>query len=128
MEDADRWRQSDPIDVGGWGPLESPDGKFIYYPKALGGASVWRLPVEGGQAAKVFENLSDLRNLVIVSKGISFPNTVRLGLALQSNFWTSQLITPIASLVLENLSVVAWLCLRMADGSYIPNSIKQAPS
>jgi hypothetical protein len=39
--------------------------------------------VEGGQAAKVFENLSDLRNLVIVSKGISFPNTVRLGLALQ---------------------------------------------
>ena len=28
--------------------------------------------MEGGQAAKVFENLSDLRNLVIVRKGIYF--------------------------------------------------------
>ena len=57
---------------GGYAPLESPDGKFIYYTKDLGGTSVWRLPVEGGQATKVLENLSDLRNLVIVSKGIYF--------------------------------------------------------
>jgi hypothetical protein len=111
---------------GGWGPLESPDGKFIYYPKALGGASVWGLPVEGGQAAKVFENLSDLRN--IVSKGISFPNTVRLGLALQIEFldFATNHTRRVASF--GNLSVVAWICLRMADGSCIPNSIKQAPS
>ena len=57
---------------GGFAPLESPDGKFIYYTKALGDTSVWRLPVEGGQASKLIENLSDLRNLVIVSKGIYF--------------------------------------------------------
>jgi Tol biopolymer transport system component len=57
---------------GGWGPLESPDGKFIYYTKDLGNTSVWRLPVDAGQATKVLENLSDLRNLVIVSKGIYF--------------------------------------------------------
>jgi Tol biopolymer transport system component/DNA-binding winged helix-turn-helix (wHTH) protein len=58
---------------GGWGPLESPDGKFIYYTKALGGTSVWRLAVEGGgQPTKLIENLSDLRNLVIVSRGIYF--------------------------------------------------------
>ena len=57
---------------GGFAPLESADGKFIYYTKGLVDTSVWRLPVEGGQATKVLENLSDLRNLVIVSKGIYF--------------------------------------------------------
>jgi Tol biopolymer transport system component/DNA-binding winged helix-turn-helix (wHTH) protein len=57
---------------GGLAPLESPDGKFIYYTKALFNTSVWRLPVEGGQATKLIENLSDLRNLVIVRKGIYF--------------------------------------------------------
>ena len=57
---------------GGFAPLESPDGKFIYYTKGLFDTSVWRLPVEGGQATKLIENLSDLRNLVIVSKGIYF--------------------------------------------------------
>jgi Tol biopolymer transport system component/DNA-binding winged helix-turn-helix (wHTH) protein len=57
---------------GGFAPLESPDGKFIYYTKALGETSVWRLPVEGGQPTKVLENLSDLRNLVLANKGIYF--------------------------------------------------------
>jgi hypothetical protein len=52
--------------------IESPDGKFIYYTKALGGIGVWRLAVEGGQATKVLENLNELRNLVIVNKGIHF--------------------------------------------------------
>ena len=57
---------------GGCAPLESPDGKFIYYTKELARTSVWRVPVAGGQAAKVLENLSVSRNLVIVSKGIYF--------------------------------------------------------
>jgi Tol biopolymer transport system component len=57
---------------GGFAPLESPDGKCIYYTKALIGTSIWRLPVEGGQATKLLENLSELRNLVIVNKGIYF--------------------------------------------------------
>ena len=32
---------------GGFGPHESPDGKFLYYAKALGGTNLWRIPVEG---------------------------------------------------------------------------------
>ena len=56
---------------GGLAPLESQDGKFIYFGKALG-ASVWRLPVEGGQATKLIENVSDPQNLAIASKGIYF--------------------------------------------------------
>ena len=57
---------------GGYAPLESPDGKFIYYTKDLFGTSVWRFPVEGGQPTKVLENLSDYRNLVLTNKGIYF--------------------------------------------------------
>jgi dipeptidyl aminopeptidase/acylaminoacyl peptidase len=60
---------------GGFAPLESPDGKVIYYTKGLFDTSVWRLPVGGGQATKLIENPSYLRNLVIVSKGIAFVGT-----------------------------------------------------
>jgi len=59
-------------------PLESPDGKFLYYTKELGasrepgGTSVWKVPLGGGQAAKVLEGLSTYNNLAIVDKGIYF--------------------------------------------------------
>jgi Tol biopolymer transport system component len=57
---------------GGWAPLESPDGKFLYYTKNLGASSVWRVPLGGGQATKVLEGLSTYLNLAIVDKGIYF--------------------------------------------------------
>jgi Tol biopolymer transport system component/DNA-binding winged helix-turn-helix (wHTH) protein len=57
---------------GGFAPLESPDGKFIYYTKGLVDTSVWRLPVEGGQPTKVLERLSIYLNLAIVDEGIYF--------------------------------------------------------
>jgi Tol biopolymer transport system component/DNA-binding winged helix-turn-helix (wHTH) protein len=57
---------------GGWGPLESPDGKFIYYTKALGATSLWRLPAGGRQASKMLENLSNIQNLAILNEGIYF--------------------------------------------------------
>jgi Tol biopolymer transport system component/DNA-binding winged helix-turn-helix (wHTH) protein len=57
---------------GGYAPLESPDGKFIYYTKDLFNTSVWRLPVGGGQATKVLEGLSNYLNLAIVDEGIYF--------------------------------------------------------
>jgi Tol biopolymer transport system component len=44
---------------GGYAPLESPDGKFLYYTKGLTNTSLWRTPVEGGQATKVLEGLSN---------------------------------------------------------------------
>jgi Tol biopolymer transport system component/DNA-binding winged helix-turn-helix (wHTH) protein len=59
-------------------PLESPDGKFLYYTKELGasrqpgGTSVWKVPLGGGQASKVLERLSTYNNLAIVGKGIYF--------------------------------------------------------
>ena len=57
---------------GGYAPLESPDGKSLYYTKQLWGTSLWRVPLGGGQAAKVLEGLSSYLNLAIVDKGIYF--------------------------------------------------------
>jgi Tol biopolymer transport system component/DNA-binding winged helix-turn-helix (wHTH) protein len=58
---------------GGWAPLESPDGKFLYYTKYLVATSVWRFPLNGGQAtAKVLEGLSTYINLALVDKGIYY--------------------------------------------------------
>jgi Tol biopolymer transport system component len=57
---------------GGFAPLESPDGKFLYYTKALEGTSVWRVPLDGGQPIKVLEGLSSYINLAIVASGMYF--------------------------------------------------------
>lgn len=57
---------------GGYAPLESPDGRFLYYTKSLGRTSLWRVPVDGSQATKVIDGLSIYTNLAIVDKGIYF--------------------------------------------------------
>jgi Tol biopolymer transport system component len=57
---------------GGYAPLESPDGKFLYYTKDLETSSVWRVPLGGGQATKVLENLSSIYSLAMAENGIYF--------------------------------------------------------
>jgi len=57
---------------GAYAPLESPDGKFLYYTKYLSNTSLWKVPLGGGQAAKVLEGLSAYINVAIVDKGIYF--------------------------------------------------------
>jgi len=57
---------------GAYAPLESPDGKFLYYTKYLLNTSLWKVPLGGGQAAKVLEGLSAYINVAIVDKGIYF--------------------------------------------------------
>jgi Tol biopolymer transport system component len=57
---------------GGFAPLESPDGKSLYYVKSLTVASLWKMPAQGGQAIKVLEGLSSYLNLAIVPTGIYF--------------------------------------------------------
>jgi Tol biopolymer transport system component len=68
----------EPIQVtkdGGFAPLESPDGKFLYYTKALGTTSLWRMPIEGGEASRILENLSMYQDVAIVSSGLYFVPT-----------------------------------------------------
>ncbi len=57
---------------GGFVPLESPDGKFLYYVKSLASAELWRIPAQGGQATKILEGLSSYLNLAIVDGGVFF--------------------------------------------------------
>jgi Tol biopolymer transport system component len=80
---------------GGWAPLESPDGKFLYYAKALSATSLWKIPIEGGQASKVLEGLSIYINLAIVDSGVYFvPVRNAAGSSIQFlNFATNQVRT-----------------------------------
>jgi hypothetical protein len=39
---------------GGVEPIESVDGKVIYYAKATGETDVWKVPVSGGDETRVF--------------------------------------------------------------------------
>ena len=83
---------------GGFAPLESPDGKFLYYVKRLVGTELWRLPVEGGQAVKILEGLTNYLNLAIVGEGIYFVpvHGATSGFSIQFlNLATSQII-PVA--------------------------------
>jgi eukaryotic-like serine/threonine-protein kinase len=57
---------------GGFAPLESADGKFLYYTKGLFGTSLWKIPVEGGQAIKILDGLSTFHNIAVVETGVYF--------------------------------------------------------
>jgi Tol biopolymer transport system component len=57
---------------GGYAPRISPDGKFLYYTKALYSTSLWKVPLEGGQPSKVIENLTNYENVAIVKSGVYF--------------------------------------------------------
>jgi Tol biopolymer transport system component len=57
---------------GGFAPLESPDGKFLYYTKALASTSLWQIPVQGGQTSKILDGLSNYINTAIVDRGVYF--------------------------------------------------------
>jgi eukaryotic-like serine/threonine-protein kinase len=60
----DRW---------GWGPIESPDGRFIY---TIGwsndGFTLLRAPAEGGEARQVLDSLCIGQNFVVAEDGIYF--------------------------------------------------------
>ena len=67
---------------GGFAPIESPDGKFLYYLKGLIDSDVWRIPTDGGQASKVLEGVSEYRNLAVLESGLIFVSA-RNGASLQ---------------------------------------------
>ena len=57
---------------GAYAPLESPDGKFLYYTKGLFSTSLWKIAVEDGEASKLLEGLSNYQNIAIVGSGLYF--------------------------------------------------------
>jgi Tol biopolymer transport system component len=58
---------------GGFGGMESADGKWVYYTNAAYYGSIWRVPADGGPEAEVIRGpLSYLKNFHVVSDGIYF--------------------------------------------------------
>jgi Tol biopolymer transport system component/DNA-binding winged helix-turn-helix (wHTH) protein len=56
---------------GGHAAFESADGRWLYYAKDLAQpTSIWRVPVDGGEEAKVLDGLSYSFNFAVADKGI----------------------------------------------------------
>jgi len=60
---------------GGFAPLESPDGKFVYYVKRLAHTDVWRIPADGGQGTRVLEGVITYPNWAVLENGLVFVPT-----------------------------------------------------
>ncbi len=62
---------------GGLSPVESPDGKDIYYTRTNSG--IWRMPIEGGEETLVLDQVS-ASNWVVTESGIYFISRARITL------------------------------------------------
>jgi Tol biopolymer transport system component len=81
---------------GGFAPLESRDGKFLYYVKSLADTSLWKIPIEGGRGTKVLEGVHDYLDLAIVERGVVFVPT-RDPASLQFFSFATNKIRPLAN-------------------------------
>jgi hypothetical protein len=62
-------------DGPGWLAQESPDGRTLYFARALGSSSeaeIWKVPVKGGQAARILGPINNVRNFSVVRDGIFY--------------------------------------------------------
>ncbi len=53
-------------------PLESTDGKYLYYSKGDSSTSIWRVSVTGGEEVQVVDSLGGWPNFDVVSDGIYY--------------------------------------------------------
>jgi Tol biopolymer transport system component len=74
--DAQVWKipsqGGDPVQVtrnGGMAAQESPDGKTLYYNKALGKGSLWKMPVGGGPETMIADSIYRY-NYAVTDKGV----------------------------------------------------------
>jgi Tol biopolymer transport system component len=57
---------------GGYAPLESPDGRSIYYARRSTLDGVWQVPVDGGDEVQVTPGIDLWGNFAVVDSGIFF--------------------------------------------------------
>src|ERR1019366_3724382 len=58
---------------GGTAPVESPDGKWLYYVKDDGAAGLWRMPIESGGGEETLVVKAIFRyNFAVTDRGIYF--------------------------------------------------------
>jgi Tol biopolymer transport system component len=57
---------------GGVLPMESPDGKFVYFAKDMSCRSLWRIPVAGGEEAHVLDIQGAWSRYTLAGDGIYY--------------------------------------------------------
>jgi dipeptidyl aminopeptidase/acylaminoacyl peptidase len=57
---------------GGYAPLESPDGQYIYYVRRNRLEGVWRAPAGGGEETPVIPSVAAWGNFAMADRGIYF--------------------------------------------------------
>lgn len=65
--------------VGGWHPIESRDGKTVYFAPLRREQGVWKVPVEGGAATQVTGALSGLFAFDVGAQGIFYSPATEAG-------------------------------------------------
>jgi Tol biopolymer transport system component len=108
---------------GGFAPLESADGRFLYYAKRLSATSVWKVPVDGGEEFEIFDSLSFFANMALVPDGIYFIPTRRAskGFSVQFfDFVTGKIKTIITSEKTEGVGLTVspdarWILYSQVD-------------
>jgi Tol biopolymer transport system component len=94
---------------GGDAALESVDGRFIYYTKGGNSASLWKMPLSGGEETQVLPSVH-ARDFFVVNEGIYFipaPGTDRKSSIQFLSFATAKVktVAPMSGLPYEGLSV-----------------------
>ena len=78
---------------GGVTPVESVDGKWVYYKKGQG---LWRIPATGGEEIQVIDRVGYQINYAVVEKGIYFLDAVRTkNLTLYYFDFATRTVTPL---------------------------------
>ncbi len=57
---------------GGYAPLESSDGQYLYYARRSPGDGIWRVPATGGEEVRVIPGIDTWGNFAVVERGIYF--------------------------------------------------------
>ncbi len=85
---------------GGFEPVESPDGKYIYYAKGLNTDGIWRVPVEEGEETLIVNTLKAgyLRYWTVVDNGIYFATRATSNPTIQFFDFATNQLTEIAKL------------------------------
>jgi Tol biopolymer transport system component len=93
----------EPVQVtkqGGDLPFESPDGRYVYYVKALD-SGIWRVPVGGGEEVEVLDtfNQGNVADWAVVNDGIYFINsTAKEGVDIEFLDFATRKVKQVAAL------------------------------
>jgi Tol biopolymer transport system component len=67
--------KASPVQVtrnGGFAPIESLDGKYLYYTKRAASGGLWKAPLEGGEETRIADRMLDWANFEVTQSGVYY--------------------------------------------------------